>query len=215
MKKIVIFASGSGSSAENIIANFNGKTSIKVEKLYCNNQKAFVLERIKKYNINTMIFNNSDLETGKVLEDLIKVRPELIVLAGFLRKIPKAIIDEFKNKIINIHPALLPKYGGQGMFGLNVHQKVIDNKDFHSGFTIHYVNENYDEGNVIFQKKIEVKSSSAEELSKKVLAQEHKYYPTIINSLLNDCDPPLPTILFGLIPILLEFSWKFKIIFNP
>ena len=92
-----------------------------------------------------------------------------------------------KNKIINIHPALLPKYGGQGMFGLNVHQKVIDNKDFHSGFTIHYVNENYDEGNVIFQKKkIEVKSSSAEELSKKVLAQEHKYYPTIINSLLND-----------------------------
>ncbi len=181
MKKIVIFASGSGSSAENIIANFNGKTSIKVEKLYCNNQKAFVLERIKKYNINTMIFNNSDLETGKVLEDLIKVRPELIVLAGFLRKIPKAIIDEFKNKIINIHPALLPKYGGQGMFGLNVHQKVIDNKDFHSGFTIHYVNENYDEGNVIFQKKIEVKSSSAEELSKKVLAQEHKYYPTIIN----------------------------------
>ena len=120
------------------------------------------------------------------MEDLIKVRPELIVLAGFLRKIPKAIIDEFKNKIINIHPALLPKYGGKGMFGLNVHQKVIDNKDFHSGFTIHYVNENYDEGNVIFQKKIEVKSSSAEELSKKVLAQEHKYYPTIINSLLND-----------------------------
>ena len=186
LKKIVIFASGSGSSAENIIANFNGKTSIKVEKLYCNNQKAYVLERIKKYNINTMIFNNSDLETGKVLEDLIKVRPELIVLAGFLRKIPKVIIDKFKNKIINIHPALLPKYGGQGMFGLNVHQKVIDNKDFHSGFTIHYVNENYDEGNVIFQKKIEVKSSSAEELSKKVLAQEHKYYPTIINSLLND-----------------------------
>ena len=156
MKKIVIFASGSGSSAENIIANFNGKTSIKVEKLYCNNQKAFVLERIKKYNINTMIFNNSDLETGKVLEDLIKVRPELIVLAGFLRKFPKAIIDEFKNKIINIHPALLPKYGGQGMFGLNVHQKVIDNKDFHSGFTIHYVNENYDEGNVIFQKKLKL-----------------------------------------------------------
>ena len=186
LKKIVIFASGSGSSAENIIANFNGKTSIRVEKLYCNNQKAFVLERIKKHNINTMIFNNSELETGKVLEDLIKVRPELIVLAGFLRKIPKAIIDEFKNKIINIHPALLPKYGGQGMFGLNVHQKVIDNKDFHSGFTIHYVNENYDEGNVIFQKKIEVKSSTAEELSKKVLAQEHKYYPTIINSLLNE-----------------------------
>ena len=156
MKKIVIFASGSGSSAENIIANFNGKTSIKVEKLYCNNQKAFVLERIKKYNINTMIFNNSDLETGKVLEDLIKVRPELIVLAGFLRKIPKAIIDEFKNKIINIHPALLPKYGGQGMFGLNVHQKVIDNKDFHSGFTIHYVNENYDEEMLFFKKKLKL-----------------------------------------------------------
>ena len=120
MKKIVIFASGSGSSAENIIANFNGKTSIKVEKLYCNNQKASVLERIKKYNINTMIFNNSDLEKGKVLEDLIKVRPELIVLAGFLRKIPKAIIDEFKNKIINIHPALLPEISPSQYDGMSL-----------------------------------------------------------------------------------------------
>ena len=111
-----------------------------------------------------MIFNNSDLKLARYLEDLIKVNPQLIVLAGFLKKIPKAIIDVFKNKIINIHPALLPKYGGKGMFGLNVHQKVIDNKDdFHSGFTIHYVNENYDEGDIIFQKKIKIKSSSAED----------------------------------------------------
>ena len=185
LKKIVIFASGSGSSAENIIANFNGKTSIKVEKLYCNNQKAFVLERIKKYNINTMIFNNSDLERGKVLEDLIKVRPELIVLAGFLRKIPKAIIDEFKNKIINIHPALLPKYGGQGMFGLNVHQKVIDNKDFHSGFTIHYVNENYDEGAIIFQATCDIDEHDLpEDVKRKVQALELSHFPSVIESII-------------------------------
>ena len=140
MKKIVIFVSGSGSSAENIFQKFGNNNNINIVKLYCNNPNAYVLKRFEKHEIDKMIFNNSELDSGKVLDDLININPQLIVLAGFLKKIPKKIIDVFKNRIINIHPALLPKYGGKGMYGLNVHQKVIDNKDHYSGFTIHYVN---------------------------------------------------------------------------
>ena len=185
VKKIVIFASGSGSSAENIFHKFSDNANIEVEKLYCNNPNAYVLQRFKNYEINKMIFNNSDLNSETVLDDLIKVNPELIVLAGFLRKIPKKIIEIFKNKIINIHPSLLPKYGGKGMYGLKIHQKVIENKEIYSGFTIHYVNENYDDGDIIFQKKIKINSSNIKELAKKILMAEHEYYPKIIFNLLN------------------------------
>ena len=185
VKKIVIFASGSGSSAENIFHKFSNNANIEVEKLYCNNPNAYVLQRFKNYEINKMIFNNSDLNSETVLDDLIKVNPELIVLAGFLRKIPKKIIEIFKNKIINIHPSLLPKYGGKGMYGLNIHQKVIENKEIYSGFTIHYVNENYDDGDIIFQKKIKINTSSVTELANKILKAEHEYYPKIIFNLLN------------------------------
>ena len=186
MKKIAIFVSGSGSSAENIFQKFGDNNNINIVKLYCNNPNAYVLKRFEKHEIDKMIFNNSDLDSGKVLDDLININPQLIVLAGFLKKIPKKIIDVFKNRIINIHPALLPKYGGKGMYGLNVHQKVIDNKDEYSGFTIHYVNENYDEGDIIFQKKIRIKSPNAEDLSKEILKFEHEYYPKIIFNLLNE-----------------------------
>ena len=185
MKKIVIFVSGSGSSAENIFQKFGNNNNINIVKLYCNNPNAYVLKRFEKHEIDKMIFNNSELDSGKVLDDLININPQLIVLAGFLKKIPKKIIDVFKNRIINIHPALLPKYGGKGMYGLNVHQKVIDNKDHYSGFTIHYVNENYDEGDIIFQKKIKIRGANAEDLSKEILKFEHEYYPKIIFNLLN------------------------------
>ncbi len=185
MKKIVIFASGSGSSAENICKYFINNTRVDVVKLYCNNPNAYVLERFKKYKIHKMIFSNLDLNSAKVIQDLNEINPQLIVLAGFLKKIPKKIINEFKNKIVNIHPALLPKYGGKGMYGLNVHQKVIENKDDYAGFTIHYVNENYDDGDIIFQKKIKIKSSNAVDLAKEILKYEHEYYPKIIFNLLN------------------------------
>ena len=185
MKKIVIFASGNGSSADNIFQKFGDNSGVEVVKLYCNNPKAYVLKRFEKYEIDKMIFNNSDLDSSKLLKDLININPQLIVLAGFLKKIPKKITDVFKNKIINIHPALLPKYGGKGMYGLNVHQKVIENKDDYSGFTIHYVNENYDEGDIIFQKKIKIRGSNAEVLAKEILKFEHEYYPKIIFKLLN------------------------------
>ena len=109
----------------------------------------------------------------------------MIVLAGFLKKIPKEIVEKFPNKIINIHPSLLPKYGGKGMYGLNVHMEVVKNNEKKSGFTIHYVDDHYDKGSIIFQKSIPVETSNALELSKKILTQEHKYYPLIIKQVLN------------------------------
>ena len=140
----------------------------------------------KKHNIESLLFNSIELNNNTVLENLTKTSPDLIVLAGFLQKIPEKIINAFKNKIINIHPSLLPKYGGKGMYGLNVHRSVIKNNDSESGFTVHYVNKDYDEGDIIFQKTIKVATDDPNILAKKVLIEEHKYYPEIIKKVLYD-----------------------------
>ena len=179
-KKIVVFASGSGSSFENICKRFSKYTFLEISKLYCNNNKAFVVERAQKQGIKSLIFQNEDLTNKRILMDLRKVNPDLIVLAGFLKKIPTDIINEFKHRIINIHPSLLPKYGGKGMYGAKVHEKVIENNDRESGFTVHYVDQNYDEGGIIFQKKLIIKEKDPIYLAKEVLKMEHKYYPEII-----------------------------------
>ena len=179
-KKIVVFASGSGSSFENICKRLSKDSFVEISKLYCNNNKAFVVERAKKYGIKSLIFQNEDLTNKRILIDLRKVNPDLIVLAGFLKKIPTDIINEFKHRIINIHPSLLPKYGGKGMYGAKVHEKVIENNDRESGFTVHYVDQNYDEGDIIFQKKFIIKEKDPVHLAKEVLKMEHKYYPEII-----------------------------------
>ena len=179
-KKIVVFASGSGSSFENICKRFSKDTFVEISKLYCNNNKAFVVERAQKQGIKSLIFQNEDLTNKRILTDLRKVNPDLIVLAGFLKKIPTDIINEYKYRIINIHPSLLPKYGGKGMFGAKVHEKVIENNDRESGFTVHYVDQNYDEGDIIFQKKFIIKEKDPVHLAKEVMKMEHKYYPEII-----------------------------------
>ena len=179
-KKIVVFASGSGSSFENICKRFSNDTFVEISKLYCNNNKAFVVERAQKQGIKSIVFQNEDLTNKRILMDLLKVNPDLIVLAGFLKKIPTDIINEFKHRIINIHPSLLPKYGGKGMFGAKVHEKVIENNDRESGFTVHYVDQNYDEGDIKFQKKLIIKEKDPIRLAKEVLKMEHKYYPEII-----------------------------------
>ena len=186
LKKIVIFASSSGSSVENIILSFSKNPEIQVSKVYCNNPGAFVLQRIKKYSVDSLVFNLKELNNDLVLKDLNKISPDLIVLAGFLKKIPQNIINSFKNKIINIHPSLLPKYAGKGMYGLNVHRSVIKNNDSESGFSIHYVNKHYDEGSIIFQKTVKVGTDDPQILANKVLIQEHKYYPEIIKKILYD-----------------------------
>ena len=171
-KKIVIFASGSGSSVENIILKFQLNSNIEVSKIYCNNSKAFLLQRIKKYKVKKLVFNSSDLKTNCILNDLNGENPDLIVLAGFLKKIPENIINAFPKKIINIHPSLLPKYKG-----LNTHQRAIENNEKFSGCTVHYVTSKLDSGKIILQKKVKIKKNETQKsLAKKVLIQEHKLY---------------------------------------
>ena len=184
-KNIVVFASGSGSNAVKIYEYFSGLNNVNIASLYCNNPNAKVLERFKSFNIDTVLFSKDDFKSNTILNSLKKVNPDLIVLAGFLLKIPKDITNFFKNKIINIHPALLPLYGGKGMYGENIHKAVIKNKDKMSGLTIHYVNDKYDDGAIIFQKTIRLEPGETPlSLSKKILTEEHINYPVEIGKLL-------------------------------
>lgn len=185
MKKIVLFASGSGSNAEKIVLHFNKKDFAKVVEIFTNNPNAKVLDRARNLNVSAQIFNRQELNEGKVLEKLNEIQPDLIVLAGFLWKFPESIIKEYPNKVINIHPALLPNYGGKGMYGMHVHQAVLDNKEKETGITIHYVNEHYDEGGIIFQQSVNIEDcQTAEEIADKIHVLEHQYFPQIIEQLL-------------------------------
>ena len=185
MKKIVIFASGQGSNARNIISHFNKKGFANVVAICTNNSSAKVLDLANNNAIDTLIFNKTELSEGFVLDYLKEINPDLIVLAGFLWKFPELIIDFYPNKIINIHPALLPKYGGKGMYGMNVHQSVLENRETETGITIHYVNKNYDEGACIFQKSTTIENcKSADEIAIEVLKLEHEYLPKTIERLL-------------------------------
>ena len=187
MKRIVIFASGNGTNAENLIKFFHNRDNASVIQLLTNNPHAKILDRCKKLNVSALSFNKvAFYNTDHVLNILKSVKPDLIILAGFLWKFPENIINEFPNKIINIHPALLPKYGGKGMYGIHVHQAVVDNKETESGITIHYVNENYDEGTIIFQAKCSLElSDTAETVAAKIHKLEMKHFPEVVNSLLN------------------------------
>ena len=185
MKKIVIFASGSGTNAENIIRYFKSTNTGTVVSVFTNNPNAKVIERVKNYEIPTEIFSKEELYSSKVLQKLIGIAPDLIVLAGFLLKLPKSIVESYRNTIINIHPALLPKYGGNGMYGMNVHKSIVENKEKETGITIHYVNENYDEGNIIFQKKVTLLiTDTAEVVAEKIHELEQRYFPEVIEKLL-------------------------------
>lgn len=185
MKKIVIFASGQGSNAENIILHFNKKGFANVVAILSNNPNAKVLEIAKNNNIDSHIFNKTELNDGFVLDKLNQINPDLIVLAGFLWKFPEHIIDVYTNKIINIHPALLPKYGGKGMYGINVHKAVLENKETETGITIHYINKNYDEGEFIFQKSVSIiECKSAEEIATKIHYLEMDNFPKVIEQLI-------------------------------
>lgn len=185
MKHIVVFASGSGTNAENIILHFKDTDFAKVGAIFCNNPNAGVLEKAKKWNIPVVLFSKTELNDGSVLAELTSYNPDLIVLAGFLLKFPDTIIHEYPGKIINIHPALLPKYGGKGMYGINVHKAVLQNKEKETGISIHYVNEHYDEGGLIFQKNVVIENCvTAEEIAVKIHELEQKYFPKIIAQLL-------------------------------
>jgi phosphoribosylglycinamide formyltransferase-1 len=186
MKKILLFASGTGSNVENIIQYFEKVADITTVGVFTNNPNAKVLEKAKKFNIPTLVFNKEELNEGFVLDKIVEIKPDIIVLAGFLWKFPKHIIAHYPNKIINIHPALLPKYGGKGMYGMKVHQAVLENRENETGITIHYVNEHYDQGEFIFQQKVDIKNcASKEEIASIIQKLEHKHLPQIIEIILN------------------------------
>lgn len=186
MKRIVIFASGSGTNAENLIKFFQNKDNASVIQVLTNNPQAKVLDRCKNLKVSAFSFNRIALsKTNDVLHILKASKPDLIVLAGFLWKFPESILNEFPNKVINVHPALLPNYGGKGMYGMHVHESVVANKETETGITIHYVNEHYDEGAIIFQAKCEVsESDSAIDVATKIHKLEMEHFPKVVDSLL-------------------------------
>ena len=183
---ILIFASGNGSNAENIITYFQNKAVDINWMIITNNSNAGVIQRSIKMGVPFLVFNKKDFYENMFLKKISLINPKLIILAGFLLKIPENLIKKFNNKIINIHPSLLPKYGGKGMYGMNVHSEVIKNREAESGISIHYVNNQYDEGKIIFQKSTKIiYPSNAENLSKKIHELEMKYFPEIIEKLIN------------------------------
>lgn len=190
-KRIIIFASGSGTNAQNIIQYFQQSKVAEVVHVLSNNKSAKVLDRAKTLGVKRSSFTRNELisEEG-VLQILKKEQPDLIVLAGFLLKFPEIILKEFQHKVINVHPALLPKFGGKGMYGHHVHKAVVANEESETGITIHYVNENYDEGAIILQKKtIIAPSDTAETVAKKVQLLEYEWLPKVIEELLSSPNP--------------------------
>lgn len=185
-QKIILFASGNGSNAENIFRFFKNKKNVDVHTVYTNRSKAGIINRFKPLGINVEVFNRKSFINGSLLKNVINQNPDLIILAGFLWKFGSDWIEAFDKKIINIHPSLLPKYGGKGMYGDHVHKAVKENCESETGITIHYINEFYDEGAIIFQEKVKLdKDDNLEDISYKVRKLEHKYFPTVIKDLLN------------------------------
>ena len=188
MRNIAIFGSGSGTNAENIINFFSRGDSICVAVVLSNKKEAGIHARAQKFGVPSLYFSPAEFREGTlIVEILAGYQVDFIVLAGFLPLVSPVIIDAFPNRIINIHPALLPKFGGKGMYGHYVHEAVVAAKETQTGITVHYVNERYDEGAVIFQAVCEVlPDDTAEDVEKKVHALEYAYYPRVIEQLLNE-----------------------------
>ena len=187
MKNIAIFASGEGTNAQNIIDYFKSSTQIKIALVVSNKPSANVLKRAKQDDVATLIINRESFyESDETINTLKSANIDLIVLAGFLWMIPESLIKAFPNKIINIHPALLPKFGGEGMYGMHVHNAVVEAKEKESGISIHYVNEYYDEGKIISQHTCILSSMDTPEMvAKKIHQLESEFFPKAIEKLIN------------------------------
>jgi phosphoribosylglycinamide formyltransferase-1 len=186
MSSIAVFASGSGSNAENIV-DYLKKAHFDLDfYFFTNNKKAYIIDRARKMNVSVTLFSREEFyESDKIVEKLKECECDLVVLAGFLWLVPQNLVKAFKGRIINIHPALLPKYGGKGMYGRKIHEAIVANKETETGITIHYVDEKYDEGRVIFQARCVVNPGDTPEIvEEKVHELEYKYYPKVIEEIL-------------------------------
>lgn len=185
MKTILLFASGSGSNVENIVHYFKEKNQSVQFHIFSNKKEAFVLQRAKNLGLPATVFTKEEMLNGTLTKRVQELAPDFIVLAGFLLKFPSDLIELYPNKIVNIHPALLPNYGGKGMYGMHVHQAVVANKESESGITIHYVNEHYDKGAVIFQKQVSIALvDTPEDVASKIHELEYEFFPKVIDDLL-------------------------------
>ena len=185
-KKIIILASGGGSNANAILEYFGDDKRVETIAIISNKKDAGAHQVAALHNVPSFYFNKEERQKGKMTEKIIELNPDLIILAGYLLKISKTLIKEFPNKIINIHPALLPKYGGKGMYGMNVHRAVKEAGETKSGISIHFVNENYDEGQIIKQFSCTIEPEyDADKIQSTVLKLEHKHYPEVIEHLLS------------------------------
>lgn len=185
MKRIAIFASGSGTNAENLIDYFRRHGSARVALILCDNPQAGVLERAARLEVPAEVISRAELRAGKALEILKKNDIDFIILAGFLGLIPAELVRKYEKRIVNIHPALLPAYGGKGMYGMNVHRAVIQAGEKTSGITIHYVDEHYDRGQIIFQARVEIQpGDTPEDLAARIHSLEYKHYPQVVADLL-------------------------------
>ena len=189
-KRVIIFASGNGTNTQNIIKYFENSKRVAVVCVLSNNKNAMVLERSAALHVEALAFTKAQMLSPQGVLSILKNRkPDLIVLAGFLLKFPEIIIDAFPNKVVNIHPALLPKFGGKGMYGNHVHKAVVANKETHSGITIHYVDNQYDKGEVIFQKKtLLAPKDTPKDVAVKVQFLEYQWLPKVIEQILINPD---------------------------
>lgn len=186
--KIAIFASGSGTNAENIVDYFKMDSHIKVSLILSNKNSAYVLERARKLNIKSAVFTPDQLNNSTFVDSILdEEKIDAIILSGFLLKVPDRLIAKYSGKIINIHPALLPKFGGKGMYGMKVHKAVIDSGDTQSGITIHLVDEYYDNGTILFQSTCNVEpGDTPESLAEKIHKLEYRYFPQVIGKYLQE-----------------------------
>jgi len=182
LARIAIFASGSGTNAENIIEHFGKEGNISVVLLLSNKKDAYVLERVKKFGTDSVVFTNNELQNSDLIDNILSSKKiDYLILAGFLLKMPERIVDKYEGRIINIHPALLPKFGGKGMFGNNVHKAVIEAGEKRSGVTIHLVDKDYDRGTILFQAECDISlNESSDSLAEKIHRLEQLYFPLII-----------------------------------
>ncbi|MDD2425030.1 MAG: phosphoribosylglycinamide formyltransferase [Bacteroidales bacterium] len=180
--RLALFASGSGTNVENIIKYFGTNEALSVSLVLSNKKDAFVIERAKKFGVESVVFNRNDLSNSLIIDNILaRKNIDIIILAGFLLKMPERILRKFPSRVINIHPALLPKYGGLGMYGMNVHKAVIEGGERESGITIHLVDEEYDRGKTLFQALCTIdKNDTPDTLAEKIHRLEQLYFPLVI-----------------------------------